>query len=151
MAFWDSLKAKTREMNTQLTTKAGQFKNKEFANASMAMCALIAAADGSIDAAEQAKTSTLIRSNTVLSVFPPEELQQKFDWYCSKLAGDFEFGKVEAIATIGKLRNKPDQARAVIQLGIIIGGADGNFDPSERAAVRDACNAVGIPPTEFDV
>ena len=151
MAFWDSLKAKTREMNTQLTTKAGQFKNKEFANGSMAMCALIAAADGSIDAAEQAKTSTLIRSNTVLSVFPPEELQQKFDWYCSKLAGDFEFGKIEAIATIGKLRNKPDQARAVIQLGIIIGGADGNFDPSERAAVRDACNAVGIPPTEFDV
>ena len=27
--------------------------------------------------------------------FPPDELQQKFDWYCSKLAGDFEFGKVE--------------------------------------------------------
>ena len=151
MAFWDSLKAKTREMNTQLTTKAGQFKNKEFANGSMAMCALIAAADGSIDAAEQAKTSTLIRSNTVLSVFPPEELQQKFDWYCSKLAGDFEFGKVEAIATIGKLRSKPDQARAVIQIGIIIGGADGDFDAKERAAVRDACNAVGISPADFDL
>ena len=145
MAFWDSLKAKTREMNTQLTTKAGQFKNKEFANGSMAMCALIAAADGSIDAAEQAKTVALIRSNSVLSVFPPEELQQKFDWYCSKLAGDFEFGKVEAIATIGKLRSKPEQARAVIQIGIIIGGADGDFDAKERAAVRDACNAVGIP------
>jgi tellurite resistance protein TerB len=99
MAFWDQLKAKTREMNTQLTTKAGQFKNKEFANGSMAMCALIAAADGSIDAAEQAKTMSLIRSNSVLSVFPPDELQQKFDWYCSKLGGDFEFGKVEAIAT----------------------------------------------------
>ena len=55
MAFWDSLKAKTKEMNTQLATKAGQFKNKEFANGSMAMCALIAAADGSVDPAEQAK------------------------------------------------------------------------------------------------
>ncbi len=151
MAFWDSLKSKTREMNSQLTTKAGQFKNKEFANGSMAMCALIAAADGSIDAAEQAKTSALIRSNSVLAVFPPEELQQKFDWYCSKLAGDFEFGKVEAIATIGKLRSKPDQARAVIQIGIIIGGADGDFDAMERAAVRDACNAVGIAATEFDL
>ena len=151
MAFWDSLKSKTKEMNTQLTTKAGQFKNKEFANGSMAMCALIAAADGSIDAAEQAKTSTLIRSNTVLSVFPPEELQQKFDWYCSKLAGDFEFGKVEAIATIGKLRSKPEQARAVIQIGIIIGGADGDFDAKERAAVRDACHAVGIAPADFDL
>jgi tellurite resistance protein TerB len=151
MAFWDSLKSKTKEMNTQLTTKAGQFKNKEFANGSMAMCALIAAADGSIDPSEQAKTAGFIRTNSVLAVFPPDELQQKFDWYCSKLAGDFEFGKIEAIATIGKLRNKPDQARAVIQLGIIIGGADGNFDPQERAAVRDACNAVGIPTGEFDL
>ena len=151
MAFWDQLKAKTREMNTQLTTKAGQFKNKEFANGSMAMCALIAAADGSIDAAEQAKTMSLIHSNSVLSVFPPDELQQKFDWYCSKLGGDFEFGKVEAIATIGKLKSKPDAARAVIQVGIIIGGADGNFDDDEKKAVREACNAVGIPPSEFDL
>jgi tellurite resistance protein TerB len=84
-------------------------------------------------------------------VFPPEELQQKFDWYCSKLAGDFEFGKVEAIATIGKLRSKPEQARAVIQIGIIIGGADGNFDAHEKQAVREACNAVGISPAEFDL
>lgn len=151
MAFWESLKAKTREMNSELTTKAGQFKNKEFANGSMAMCALIAAADGSIDPAEQSKTATLIRSNSVLSVFPPDELLQKFDWYCSKLAGDFEFGKIEAIATIGKLRNKPDQARAVIGIGIIIGGADGNFDATERATVRDACHAVGIPAAEFDL
>ena len=151
MAFWDSLKAKTREMNNQLTTKAGQFKNKEFANGSMAMCALIAAADGSIDAAEQAKTMSLIRSNSVLSVFPPDELQQKFDWYCSKLGGDFEFGKVEAIATIGKLKSKPDQARAVISIGLIIGAADGTFDDDERRAVKEACYAVGIAPAEFDL
>ena len=151
MALWDTLRSRITDMSSNVKTQVGKFKTKEFANASMAMCALIAAADGSIDAAEQAKTSTLIRSNTVLSVFPPEELQQKFDWYCSKLAGDFEFGKVEAIATIGKLRSKPDQARAVIQIGIIIGGADGNFDDKEQAAVRDACNAVGISPTEFDL
>ena len=151
MSLWNQLRNRAVDMTAQLKTKTGQFKNKEFANGSMAMCALIAAADGSIDPSEQAKTAGFIRGNSVLAVFPPDELQQKFDWYCSKLAGDFEFGKIEAIATIGKLRNKPDQARAVIQLGIIIGGADGNFDPSERAAVRDACNAVGIPPTEFDV
>ena len=31
----------------------------------------------------------------------------------------------------------------MIQVGIIIGGADGNFDPDEKQAVREACNAVG--------
>lgn len=151
MGFWDQLTAKTRELNGQLVTKTSQFKNKEFANGSMAMCALIAAADGSIDPAERQKTAALIMSNQSLGVFPPDELRQKFDWYCDKLQGDFDFGKVEAIATIAKLKSKQDQARAVLQIGIIIGGADGNFDEHEKAAVRDACFAVGIAPSEFDL
>ncbi len=151
MAFFDQLKARTQEMSTQLKTKTDQFKSKEFANASMAMCALIAAADGSIDATERQKTAGLIMSNDVLSVFPPDELRQKFDFYSDKLSKDYDFGKVEAIATIAKLKSKQDQGRAVIQIGIIIGGADGNFDADEKKAVKEACFAVGIEPSEFDL
>jgi tellurite resistance protein TerB len=138
-------------MNGQLKTKTAQFQNKDFAAASMAMCALIAAADGSIDAVERQKTAALIMNNEALGVFPPDELRQKFDWFCSKLQSDFDFGKVEATATIAKLKSKQDQARAVIQIGIIIGGADGNFDKDEKTVVRDACFAVGIDPSEFDL
>jgi len=151
MAFFDQLKSKTKEMNSQLKTKTSQLKSKEFANGSMAMCALIAAADGSIDAAERQKTAALIMSNDVLAVFPPEELRTKFDFYCDKLSKDFDFGKVEAIGTIAKLKGKQDQGRAVIQIGIIIGGADGNFDADEKKAVTEACFAVGIAPSEFDL
>jgi tellurite resistance protein TerB len=151
MALWNQLRARAQDMTTQLKTKTGQFKNKEFANASMAMCALIAAADGSIDNAERAKVSGLITSNEALKVFPQAELTQKFDFYASKLQSNFDFGKLEATQTIAKLKAKPDQARAVIQIGIIIGGADGNFDDYEKAAVRDACNTLGIPPAEFDL
>ena len=151
MAFFDQLKSKTKEMNSQLKTKAGQFKNKEFAAGSMAMCALIAAADGKIDATERQKTAGLIMSNDVLGIFAPDELKQKFDFYCDKLEKDYDFGKVEAIATIAKLKSKQDQGRAVIQIGIIIGGADGNFDEDEKKAVKEACFAVGISPSEFDL
>jgi tellurite resistance protein TerB len=151
MALWDQLKSRTQTMNTQLKTKSGQFRNKEFANGSMAMCALIAAADGSIEPSERQKTASLISNNEVLGIFDANELRQKFDWYCDKLNQDYDFGKVEAIATIGKLKSKPEQARAVVSIGIIIGGADGNFDEHERKAVRDACFAVGIPPAEFDL
>lgn len=151
MAFWDQLKAKTQEMSGQLQTKTAQFKNKEFANGAMAMCALVAAADGTIDPAERQKTAGLIMSNQALSVFEPDDLREKFNWFCDKLAGDFDFGKVEATATIGKLKSKPEQARAVIQIGIIIGGADGNFDQHEKATVKAVCFAVGIDPAEFDL
>jgi tellurite resistance protein TerB len=151
MAIWDQVKSRTQAMNDQLKTKSSQFRNKEFANASMAMCALIAAADETIDATERRRTAALIASNEVLSVFSPDELRQKFDWYCDKLEKDYDFGKVEAIATIGKLKSKPDQARAVISIGLIIGSADGNFDADEQRAAKDACFAVGIAPAEFDL
>jgi tellurite resistance protein TerB len=78
-------------------------------------------------------------------------LKQKFDFYCDKLTADFEFGRIEALQAVGKLRAKPDQARAVILIGIVIGGADGNFDTDEKNVVRAACNAVGIPASEFDL
>lgn len=151
MAFFDQLKSKTQEMTSQLKTKTGQFKSKEFANGSMAMCALIAAADGKIDASERQKTAALIMSNDVLAVFPPDELRTKFDFYADRLARDYDFGKVEAVSTIAKLKSKQDQARAVIQIGIIIGGADGTFDDDEKRAVKEACFAVGIAPAEFDL
>ena len=151
MALWDQLKTRAADMSAQAKTQVGKFKNKDFANASMAICALIAAADGSIDPEERRKTAGFISSNDVLSIFPASELLEKFNHFAGKLEADYDFGKVEAIQALSKLKSKPDAARAVIQVGIIIGGADGNFDADEKQAVREACNAVGIPPSEFDL
>ena len=151
MALWDQLKQRSQDMSEQLKLKSGQFKNKDFANGSMAMCALIAAADGSITAEERSKVVGLITSNDILSIFPAADLRAGFDHFCNKLESDFDFGKLEAVQAIAKLKKKEDQARAVVQIGIIIGGADGDFDADEKRAVRDACFAVGISPAEFDL
>lgn len=151
MSFWDKIKENVAAMNSSLQTNVSKFKNADFASGSMAMCALIAAADGNIDGKEKSKTAALIANNDTLKVFPAAELKERFDFFCNKLAADYDFGRIEALQAITKLKKKEDQARAVIQVGIIIGGADGNFDKDEKKAVRDACHALGINPTEFDV
>jgi tellurite resistance protein TerB len=151
MALWDQLKERAQDMSSQAKTQVGKFKNKDFANASMAMCALIASADGSISAEERRKTAGFISNNDVLSIFPASELLERFNHYSGKLETDYDFGKVEAIQALSKLKSKPDAARAVIQVGIIIGGSDGNFDKNEMQAVRESCNTVGIAPSEFDL
>ena len=151
MALWDQIKQKATEMNNSVQLNVAKFKNKEFADGCMAICALIAAADGSIDASERQKTAALIMNNETLKIFEASELKQKFDFYCDKLTADMDFGRIEAIQAISKLKSKPDQARAVIQIGIVIGGADGTFDKDEMKAARDACNAVGINPMEFNL
>ena len=151
MSFWEQLKQNVSQINDSLQRNISKFKNNDFAEASMAICALIAAADGSINTAERQKTTALIVSNETLKIFPASELNQKFDFYCEKLSQDFDLGKVEAIQAIAKLNKKLDQGRAVIQIGIIIGGADGNFDSDEKKVVKEACHAVGINPGEFDL
>ncbi|MFB6779021.1 tellurite resistance TerB family protein [Streptomyces sp. NPDC056352] len=151
MALWDRIKESASTMQSQLDAKKNDLKSGAFRDASMAMCALVAAADGSIDPTERQRVAALITGNDVLQNFPADDLQRRFNEYCQKLASDFDFGKVSILQTIGKVGKKPTEARAVVQIGIVIGGADGHFDQSERAVVREACFAVGISPTEFDL
>jgi len=149
--IWNQLRQSAQSMQTNLVAKKNDFKNGTFRDACMGMCALVAAADGSVDPAERLRVASLIQSNEVLQIFPADELRQEFDNYCNKLMTDFEFGKVAVLQDIAKIKKKPDQARAVVQIGIIIGGADGNFDEHEKKIVRDACFALGLQPAEFDL
>jgi tellurite resistance protein TerB len=126
-------------------------RSREFAHGSMAMCALIAAADGSIDDAEKRKTAELIATNEVLAIFDSDELLEIFDGYVTRLQDNYDLGKLEAYKAVAKLKGKREHARAMIQIGIVIGGADGIFDPYERATIRNACKAVGLAPAEFDL
>ncbi|MDJ1131017.1 tellurite resistance TerB family protein [Streptomyces iconiensis] len=151
MALWDRLKESATTMQSQLNAKKNDLKSGAFRDASMAMCALVAAADGSVDAAERQRVAALIGTNEVLQNFPADDLQQRFNDYCQKLTTDFDFGKVSIMQTIGKVAKKQTEARAVIQIGIVIGGADGDFDKDERAIVREACFALQIAPEEFDL
>ncbi|MCF3964717.1 tellurite resistance TerB family protein [Streptomyces fuscigenes] len=151
MALWDRFKESAATMQTQLTAKKNDLKSGAFRDASMAMCALVAAADGSVDPSERSRVASLITANEVLQNFPAADLQRRFDENIGKLQADFDFGKVGVLQEIAKAKKKPAEARAVIQIGIVIGGADGDFDKSEQAVVREACYALGLPPHEFDL
>ncbi|MBC3990941.1 TerB family tellurite resistance protein, partial [Streptomyces sp. AC563] len=72
MALWDRLKDSAQTMQTQLQAKKTELKSGAFRDASMAMCALVAAADGSVDPAERQRVAALIASNDVLQNFPAD-------------------------------------------------------------------------------
>jgi len=151
MALWDRIKDSAQTMQSQLLAKKNDLKSGAFRDASMAMCALVAAADGSIDPSERQRVAQLIATNEVLQNFPADDLRSRFDAYLDKLTVDFDFGKVSVLQEVAKAKKKPAEARAVIQIGIVIGGADGDFDATERAVVREACFALELAPAEFDL
>ena len=151
MGFLSKLKEGAMEMQSQLVSQVKQYQNKNFADATMAVCALVAAADGSIDANERKKTASFISSNDTLAIFEVSQLQKTFNDFCDKLTTDFDFGKIDLLQVIAKLKKSPPQARAAIQVGIIIGNADGVFDDDEKQVVREICRSLGIDPSEFDL
>ncbi|OQR60921.1 Tellurite resistance TerB [Streptomyces maremycinicus] len=151
MALWDRIKESASTMQTQLVSKKNDLKSGAFRDASMAMCALVAAADGTIDPAERRRVAQLIATNEVLQNFDATDLQRRFDDNLNKLTTDFDFGKVSVLQEIAKAKKKPAEARAVIQIGIVIGGADGDFDKTEQGVVREACFTLDLPPHEFDL
>ncbi|MFB0619262.1 tellurite resistance TerB family protein [Streptomyces sp. AGS-58] len=151
MALWDRFKESASTMQTQLIAKKNDLKSGAFRDASMAMCALVAAADGTVDPSERQRVAQLIASNEVLQNFPADDLRRRFENNLDKLTADFAFGKVSVLQEIAKAKKKPAEARAVIQIGIVIGGADGDFDKTEQAVVREACFTLDLPPHEFDL
>ncbi|GHF26766.1 MULTISPECIES: tellurite resistance TerB family protein [Streptomyces] len=151
MALWDRIKESAATMQTQLVARKNDLKSGAFRDASMAMCALVAAADGTVDPSERRRVAQLIAGNEVLQNFDAMDLQRRFEDNLGKLTADYDFGKVSVLQEIAKAKKKPAEARAVIQIGIVIGGADGDFDKDEQAVVREACFALDLPPHEFDL
>ncbi|MEZ3180692.1 TerB family tellurite resistance protein [Streptomyces pimonensis] len=136
---------------SQLASAKAELKSGAYRDASMAMCALVAAADGRVDPAERQRVEELIASNEVLQNFPADQLRKRFNEHVDRLTANFELGKAKALEDIAKAAKKPVEARAVVQTGLVVAGADGSFEPAEQYAVRDACSALGLSPTEFGV
>ncbi|MFC8531304.1 tellurite resistance TerB family protein [Nocardia sp. NPDC057227] len=137
---------KAPQWRSQLVSKKNEFTSGAFRDAVMGMCALVAAADGTVTAEERAQVAGLITGDAVLDNFPAEQLRTLFDGNCDRLVQDPAFGRAHVLQQITKVAGKPEQARAVVQIGIMIANADGTLSPAEVHAVRDACAALGIPP-----
>jgi len=136
-------------LKSQLSSARAELKSGAYRDASMAMCALVAAADGHVDAAERQRMESMIVDNDVLRNFPADQLRQRFNTHVDRLMADFRTGRAEAMQEIAKVARKPTEARAVIQTGIVIAGADGYFAQAEQHVIREACTALGLSPAEF--
>lgn len=138
-------------LKSQLTSLKTELKSGAYRDASMAMCALVAAADGNVDPAERQHVESLILNNDVLQNFPADQLRQRFNRHVDQLSRNFQQGKTEALTEIAKAAKKPTEARAVVQTGFVVAGADGYIAQSEEQVLREACAALGLSPQEFGI
>jgi tellurite resistance protein TerB len=151
MGFFDNLKTKAKEMSASLAAEAKRFKNKNFHQAVVASCALIAYADGTVTADEKKKMGGFLKINEAMKVFDADTTITLFNNFIEHLEFDLDIGTNECLVAIGKIKNKDSESRAVVRIACAIGAADGDFDDTEKAAVRKICGELGVSPSEFDL
>lgn len=132
-------------------TSISKFKNKDFLEAVVAGCAMVAAADGSIDSAEKSKMTGFINRNEALKVFDMGQVIARFTYYAEGFAFDFNVGKAECIKAISKIKKNPEEARIMVSVCCAIGSADGDFDEDEKNSVREICRALDLDPKDFQL
>jgi tellurite resistance protein TerB len=137
--------------NTKSSLKDGvkRFKNKELMDAIVAGCAIVAAADGSIDASEKQKMSGFLGRSEELKVFNMSDVIDRFNHFVGNLEFDILVGKQEALRAIAKFKGKHEIGRIIVGVCCAVGSADGNFDDKEKSIVRDICNVLDLTPGEF--
>lgn len=149
MLSW--LKTNTAAARTRMTEEISKYKNREFMEAVVAGCALVAAADGDISASEKQKMIGFIQNSDELKVFDITLVIETFNKSCAKFEFDAAIGKAEALKLVGKLRGKTDAARLLVRVCCAVGNADGRFDSDEQAACRAICTELGLSPSDFDL
>lgn len=134
-----------------LTDQVKKFKNKDFMDAIVAGCAMVAGADGKIDPEEKQKMAGYMSRSDELKVFEMSDVIARFNHHASNIDFDAMIGKQEALKIISKFNGKPEIGRVIVGVCCAIGAADGDFDVQEKNVVRDICNALGLNPGEFNV
>lgn len=145
--FMSRLKSKASELKTE----ALKYKNKDFLNAAMAGCALVALADGSVSAEEKQKMIKFIESNEALSVFTTSDVIKAFQEFVGQLEFDKDIGEAKAYQALHKMKSNAEAARLLVRMIIAVASSDGNFDANERAVASKIARELGISPSDFEL
>jgi len=144
-----SIKNLLNEQKEKIKDGVSRYKNKEFMDAVVAGCALVSAADGTIDTTEKQKMAGYIQRSEELKVFNMSDVIKRFTEIVESFEFDFVIGKGEALKIINKIKKNVEASKLLIRVCISIGSADGNFDEKETAIVKEICNELNLNPSEF--
>lgn len=147
MGFFSSLKAGFDSVKAGLDGEMAKFKNADAANASLAIVALVAGADGEVEPDERKAGAEFVRKGTLFQAFDRSKLASTLEEFYGKATNDIM--REDLFDVIRKVKGNADQSRAVVKVGIGIAKADGEFEPQEKEILAEVCDALGLSTSDF--
>ncbi|MCL1132390.1 tellurite resistance TerB family protein [Shewanella sairae] len=149
MSFFNKVRNAVSTGHAELANQVTRFKNKKFMEGTVAVCAFIAAASNGVSTEEKQKMVGFIKNSNELKVFDTEEVISFFQKIISSFEFDADIGKGEALKYIIALKSDEAAAQLALRVGVAVAKSDGDFDESEKAAVKDICQALGLTPSDY--
>jgi tellurite resistance protein TerB len=147
----DWLKTSLDAARKGVVDEISRYRNRDFLDAIVAGCAMVAAADGTISASEKQKMFGFLRSSEELKVFGSSDIIASWDGIMQKFDFDVEIGSLQALAIIAKVRRNQRAAKLLVRVCCLIGAADGNFDDDEKHVVARICRELALDPKDFGI
>lgn len=145
----DWLSDKLKEQKKNAEESIMKVTNKQFMQAIVAGCALIAAADGNLELAEKEKMAGFIKDSSIMSLYDMSEVLGEFNKYAQVVITDYNSGKKECVDTISKIKDNKEETTQVVRFCSIIASADGKVSEREEAIIKELAVILGLDPKEF--
>ena len=145
----DWLSDKLKEQKKSAEESIMKVTNKEFMEAIVAGCALIAAADGHLELSEKEKMVEFIKGSTIMSLYNTSEVVGEFNKYADVVIADYNVGKKDCIDAILKVRYSKEETTQVVRFCSIIAAADGSVSEKEEAIIKELAVTLELDPKEF--
>ena len=118
--------------------------NREFLEATMAVCALVAFADKDVSDFERRAIGTTIMKETAFDNFDLPLARARFDEYILKLRSDPQEAKPFLYAKASAFSGNAKSALALMLLAYRISASDQDVSDEERGVIRELCAAMNL-------
>lgn len=121
-------------------------ENHELLEAIIAASALIAAADGEIEAEERGHVVQTLNSLDLLNLLnvDADAALERFDAFCKDIAADQKDGLAQALDVVGKVAANRESAELIVGICIAVSAADGETEPAEEARITEIRRLLNV-------
>lgn len=139
-----------KERLGDLQAGAQRYKDKETAEAIVAIMTGVAYADGELEDAEKKKMAAAFKTHPILSQFDMSILTKKFDELASQCDFDADIGMDACLKELKDVGSSGamDKRITILRLGVASAKADGEIEDEERKFLARCADTLGVQLSE---
>lgn len=126
-------------------------RQRPFLKASMAACALAAAADGAPTLSERIRVDQILETLEALKIFDPHEGVDLFNEYSKALLESPAEGREKALDAIRAVNGNPDTSALLVRMCLAVAEAKGEKCRTDEVEIEAVCKVLGVDARELGV